>query len=147
MAGLYFALMSAETVLRANAAFYDAFEARDFTAMDGVWARTIAVTCIHPGWNRLMGRENVMKSWRAILSNPASPSIECVGATVHMVGDAAYVLCHERVRGGGPALIATNVFIREGEGWCLAHHQAGPVSVDEEAESQEDPEAGGGLMN
>lgn len=143
--------MSAESPLSANEAFYDAFLRRDFAAMDSVWARTVAVTCIHPGWNRLLGRENVMRSWRAILANPGSPSIECLGATVHMIGDAAYVLCHERVRGGGPALIATNVFIREGDGWCIAHHQAGPVSAEDEPaaspDPEEDPDGGGGFVN
>lgn len=143
--------MGADTVLQANSAFYDAFERRDFAAMDSIWARGTGVTCIHPGWNRLEGREAVMRSWRGILANPGSPTIECVGARVHAMGDVAYVVCLERVRGGGgPTLIATNVFVREDSGWCIVHHQAGPVSSDaEEAETADDeaPPEGGGFVN
>jgi hypothetical protein len=41
------------------------------------------------------------------------------------VGDAAYVICEERINGA--VLIATNIFVREAEQWRLAHHQAGHV--------------------
>jgi hypothetical protein len=34
------------------------------------------------------------------------------------------VLCHEHVE--QTALAATNVFVREGGGWKMVHHQAGP---------------------
>jgi hypothetical protein len=40
-------------------------------------------------------------------------------------GDTAIVLCRELV--GGSPLIATNIFVREDEGWKLLHHQSGPV--------------------
>ncbi len=117
--------------------------------MDSIWARATGVTCIHPGWNRLEGREAVMRSWRGILANPGSPIIQCSAARVHARGDVAYVLCLERVRGGGPALIATNLFVREEGGWCIVHHQAGPVSSDADDSGTEDdaPPDGGGLVN
>jgi hypothetical protein len=58
------------SVLFANEAFYAAFAARDIEAMDELWSRRPNVTCIHPGWSPLIGRDSVMQSWRAILSNP-----------------------------------------------------------------------------
>jgi hypothetical protein len=66
-----------EAVLFANEAFYLAFQARDMAAMDDAWAREAPVTCIHPGWSVLAGREPVMNSWRGIFEGGNAPAIEC----------------------------------------------------------------------
>lgn len=112
-------------ILDANTAFYAAFAARDLAALDALWARGAPVACVHPGWNALRGREAVMASWRAILAGDA-PAIRCAAATAHVAGPAAFVVCQERIP-GGPALVATNVFVREGGAWRLWHHHAGPL--------------------
>jgi len=119
-------MTDAEDVLAANEAFYRAFNQRDMDLMSALWADTDNVTCIHPGWNALEGRERVLDSWRAILGNPGQSRIVTGGATVSFRGDVAIVLCRELV--GGSPLIATNVFAREGESWKLVHHQSGPVA-------------------
>jgi hypothetical protein len=111
--------------LAANQAFYEAFAGADIEAMDALWARRAEVACIHPGWGLLAGRDDVIESWRRIFSN-APPDIICHGARAFLLGDAAYVVCLEIMPEG--VLIATNVFVREGGGWCMAHHQAGPTS-------------------
>jgi len=112
-------------ILDANTAFYAAFAGRDFSALDALWARGAPVACVHPGWNALRGREDVMASWRAILSGDA-PAVRCAAATAHVAGSAAFVVCQERIP-GGQALVATNVFVREGGAWRLCHHHAGPL--------------------
>lgn len=119
--------MSEAQVLEANAAFYRAFNMRDLAAMDAVWAQHPDVSCIHPGWNLLKGRDAVMASWRDILSNPAQPKIVSGGATVSIWGTIALVLCRELVAGN--PLVATNVFVEEGGTWRMVHHQSGPVAV------------------
>jgi ketosteroid isomerase-like protein len=112
-------------VLAANEAFYVAFAGRDLGAMDVVWSRREAVTCIHPGWNVLRGREEVMASWEAILANPDQPRVVAGGAQVELLGDTAIVVCRELV--AVSPLAATNVFVREGGRWRLVHHHSGPV--------------------
>jgi len=119
-----------EDVLTANAAFYDAFAARDLDAMERLWALHAPVACVHPGWHALDGRSAVMASWRGILRGPGAPTITCADATVHLVGETAFVLCTEQLPGG--VLIATNVFVREEDAWKLVHHHAGPVAEDDE---------------
>ena len=96
-------------VLLANAAFYRAFAARDVEAMDALWARTVPVACIHPGWQVLNGREAVMASWRGILGG-VPPAIECSEEIARVAGSAAFVVCTERLDAG--ELVATNVFVQ-----------------------------------
>ena len=122
-------------VLFANDAFYVAFTTRDSDAMNDLWARSVPVTCVHPGWNVVAGRDGVMESWRAILGNPKSPQIACRQATAHVLGDIAYVVCFETIETSH--LVATNVFVREDGVWRMVHHQAGitaqgPREADDE---------------
>ncbi|MDP7548292.1 MAG: nuclear transport factor 2 family protein [Alphaproteobacteria bacterium] len=128
-----------DAVLFANEALYRAFADRDMVAMAEVWADGTAVTCIHPGWGLLQGRDAVLESWQAILSNPDAPDIRRQGAQARMQGEMAYVLCYEEI--DGSFLIASNIFIQEGRRWRLVHHQAGPTAEAPPAESE------GGLIN
>tara|TARA_B100001123_G_C14820333_1_gene831926 strand:- start:175 stop:585 length:411 start_codon:yes stop_codon:yes gene_type:complete len=118
-----------EAVLFSNEAFYSAFRGRDMGAMEELWAEVAPVAVIHPGWQALTGRQQVIESWQAILEGPNSPEITCHGASAHVCGDVAYVLCYERV--GDEFLVATNIFAREGSAWRMVHHQAGPTSITE----------------
>ncbi|MBM3522403.1 MAG: nuclear transport factor 2 family protein [Alphaproteobacteria bacterium] len=114
-----------EALLFANEAFYQAFSARDIAALDALWSKAEPVLCIHPGWPALAGRDEVMASWTRILANPDAPKIECRAPRAHVLGDVGLVLCYELI--SGQALVATNVFRREGRTWKLVHHQAGPA--------------------
>lgn len=115
-----------ESVLFANEAFYLAFQAQDMLAMDDAWAGEAPVTCIHPGWSVLAGREPVMDSWRGIFDGGNAPDIECRAPQVFLYGDSATVICFEAV--GGSFLIASNIFVREGGRWKMVHHQAGATN-------------------
>lgn len=118
--------MSDEPLLAANEAFYQAFNQRDIEAMTMVWARSVPISCIHPGWNVLSGQEEVLASWRALLENPGQPRLISGGATARVIGNAAVVLCRELVN--GLPLLATNVFVREDGDWRLMHHHSGQVA-------------------
>lgn len=119
-------------VLFANDAFYVAFAAADMTAMEAAWAGSDSITCIHPGWHALYGRDAVMDSWRSILGAASAPKIRVQGARAQVMGDVAYVVCHEIL--GRGQLIATNVFVREAGRWRMVHHQAGQAPPPEEGE-------------
>lgn len=122
-------------ILEVNSRFYSAFAGRDADAVEALWARSTPVSCVHPGWDALRGREEVVRSWRAILSGDP-PAIRCATASAQVLGDAAVVVCHEHIPGSG-TLVATNVFVREGGHWRMCHHQAGPMQ-----EEAEDPAPG-----
>jgi ketosteroid isomerase-like protein len=116
---------SADTaaVLFANDAFYLTFQSGDLEAMEAIWSDRDGISCIHPGWPPLIGRETVMQSWRAILANPDQQTVMAHAALTELHGDSAIVICYELV--GQFALVATNVFVRERDGWKLVHHQSG----------------------
>jgi ketosteroid isomerase-like protein len=131
-------------VLAANQAFYDAFARGDLDALEGLLAERAPVACIHPGWDALHGRDEVIASLRAILAGSGAPSIACVDPVAHVLGDAAYVICGESL--DGSYLIATNLFVREDGEWKLCHHQAGPVSRPR-SEARARPKPKPGLLN
>lgn len=113
-------------VLAQNRAFYAALRDRNVELMGQVWSQSAQVSCIHPGWQPLHGRETVMASWETILQHSNLPAIYPQAASVHLWGDTALVICEESFREG--RLVATNIFVREADDWRLLHHQAGPLN-------------------
>jgi hypothetical protein len=115
-----------DALLAANAAYYRAFSARDFAAMDALWALE-GVSCVHPGWPPLIGRTAILGSYRDIFRNPRQEPVRCGDETVLVASDEARVFCVESV--AGAALVATNWFrLIEGQ-WRMIHHQAGPLAM------------------
>lgn len=113
-----------QTALFANDTFYTAFANRDPDAMETVWAEDTQITCLHPGWPPLAGRDTVLDSWRAILTAESAPDVEWRAPEAFLAGDTARVVCYEVV--GDVTLVATNLFVKEGAAWRLVHHQSGP---------------------
>ena len=108
----------------ANEAFYLAFEAKDFTAMSHLWSSQREVVCLHPGWQALVGREEVLNSWQAILANPQESQVSFYGAsTIQLGADSAMVICYEKA--GSQTMIASNIFVEEDDRLCLVSHHAG----------------------
>ncbi len=60
--------------LFANDTFYLAFAQKDFKSMERLWASTHATLCIHPGWPAISRRDEIVESWRRILTNPEQPA-------------------------------------------------------------------------
>jgi SnoaL-like domain len=119
--------MSDEAAIRAaNAAYYRAFASGDFAAMSSIWADE-HVSCIHPGWPVLIGREAILESYREIMRNPNQERIEPHNETVLAGSEEARVVCVEFV--GGAALAATNLFRRVDGAWRMTHHQASPIAA------------------
>ena len=110
-------------VLFINQAFYEAFSDHDIGAMGAIWSRQDSISCVHPGWTALAGRDAVMESWAAILSSADPPRVVCRSPSAFVFGNVAYVICYEEL--GSSFLVATNIFAREDVSWRLVHHQAG----------------------
>lgn len=117
-----------DALLAANAAYYHAFDAADLAEMGRVWAED-DVSCVHPGWPALVGREAVLESYRNIFRNPHRERLEHRDAVALASPDAGRVLCVEMVRGAAVALAASNWFRRIDGAWRLIHHQATPIAT------------------
>ena len=114
-------------VLSANAAFYNAFTSRDMQAMENIWAKEAQPTCIHPGWAPMVGRKQVINSWRDILGDGNAASIKYTNERAFIYGECAYVVCQEHLELN--VLIATNIFLKEADAWRIVHHQASPTLI------------------
>jgi len=119
-------MSSTMDLLAANAAYYRAFAEGDVAGMNRLWADD-GVSCVHPGWPTLLGRQPVLDSYRNILGNPQQERVEHRDDIAILGAAEGRVHCIEFV--GGAALAATNWFrLVDGE-WRMIHHQASPIAV------------------
>ena len=118
-------------MLAANAAFYDAFEARDLDRMSEAWEHSDRVVCTHPGWNVLRGWGPVAGSWFALFSGPQHLQFILTDAVVAVHGDTAWVTIDENLLDGervGGTVTALNLFARTDDGrWLMVAHHGSPV--------------------
>lgn len=109
----------------ANTAFYRAFATADFAAMSQLWAETLAVSCCHPGSEPLLGRAEILNSWRQIFLHGQPADIKFVSQQMSVVGDIG-IACGLEVIGNG-RFACTNLYALEAGVWRMIHHQGGPV--------------------
>lgn len=122
-----------DAVLQANRAFYDAIESLDNEQMESVWDPDPSVTCVHPGWPIMSGRDKVLQSWSTIFDNTIVMQFTVTEFSVLVAGDLAWVICTESLRSvvagrvNEATVEATNVFRRRNTQWRLVHHHGSPV--------------------
>ena len=127
----------------AESAFYSAFEMADIGLMNSLIADH-NVCCIHPNAMPIIGRTAVLASWHEILSTLAEPAFypEVLHRSTegNEVGNTAIHIVAERIAadheiGTETSLVfATNVYIKQENGWRLMmHHSSLPPYTEEEA--------------
>ena len=132
-----------------HAEFYAAFEAGDFDRMSAVWAdgpHAAGVSCVHPGWTMLRGRDEVLRSWALIMANTTYIQFVLTDVETDVYGDHAVVTCKENVLTAdedteagflaGGSIVATNVFVRTDGEWRLLLHHGSPVLNVVDAEEE-----------
>jgi len=110
-----------------EAAFYEALEAADLEAMMEVWAEDEEVVCVHPGWPRLSGYEQIRENWAQIFSSGERLKVRlseqlCVQGmmlSVHSLHENILVAGEPRAR---PPVVTTNVYLRTAGGWRMVVH-------------------------
>ena len=123
-----------EQALRAaNQDFYLAFESLDIEEMARVWAHDDDVQCVHPGWDLLIGWEEIRERWALIFANAKRVKIALSSVWVRIEENAGWVACTEHVTtafadGFDEATVqATNIFILRDGRWLLVAHHASPL--------------------
>ena len=134
--------MSKEEVLKTNQRFYDAFNKNDIELMIGVWLNDPISQCIHPGWDVLIGFENIMTSWQKIFAAAQDLEIKLSHVDVTASENIAWVTCQENlfsIVSSGVQLSkvhSTNLFKMMNGEWKMILHHASPVSGLPAAEEQ-----------
>lgn len=113
-------------VEEANERFYSAFRNGDYVAMSRIWGNGEHVQCIHPVAECIAGREDVLKSWKLILSG-GRLDIKLEDVRVYATDTMGYVTAVEVVNAEDSKgrIVATNVFERQGSEWKIVFHQGG----------------------
>ncbi|MDL4813802.1 nuclear transport factor 2 family protein [Actinomadura opuntiae] len=132
-----------------HAEFYAAFEAGDFDRMSAVWADgpyAAGVSCVHPGWTMLRGRDEVLRSWALIMANTTYIQFVLTDVETDVYGDHAVVTCKENVLTAdedteagflaGGSIVATKLFVRVDGQWRLLLHHGSPVLNPADAEEE-----------
>ncbi len=122
----------------ANERFYRALENCDLEAMEAIWLHEDWVKCVHPGWDLIIGWEQIRDSWRRIFENTSGMRVSATDVVVKIEGDFAWVSCTENLalfldRSSAPVsatTTATNLFYRVGEQWLMVHHHASQVPTE-----------------
>ena len=134
--------MSEKDIIEANQNFYNAFNASDIELMIGIWLNHSASQCIHPGWDVLIGFENIMTSWQKIFAAAQDLEIKLSHVDVTASENIAWVTCQENlfsIVSSGVQLSkvhSTNLFKMMNGEWKMILHHASPVSGLPAAEEQ-----------
>ncbi len=136
----------------ANTAFYTAVETADLDLLGALWVDgpgADGVTCIHPGWPVVRGRDEVLRSFALILANMPYIQFFLTEVDIRVSGNVAVVGCVENTLTAledeedpssgfaGGRVVATNVFRHIGGSWRLWVHHASPVLSAEGNEDEE----------
>ena len=129
-------------VREANDRFYRAFESLDLTEMDQVWAHGDDVACVHPGWNRLHGWDEVRRSWAAIFQSTSEMRFTITDVRVEVRGDLAWVHCTENIISETRGQSVDHGYPRNerlraaSRGWRVVHHHASHILAPQDPEPE-----------
>jgi ketosteroid isomerase-like protein len=93
------------------------------------------VKCLHPGWELLIGWEEVRRSWEAIFQSTSQMMISISRPLVHLAGETAWVSCLEDVTTASRDSLSTalvealNIFLRRDNRWFLVHRHTSPLAA------------------
>jgi hypothetical protein len=124
-----------EELREVNERFYKALEELDLEQMQRLWLHEPWVRCIHPGWDVLVGWDQVRESLEQIFASTGWMRVTPTECNIQVFGDVGMVACAENITAsrdsdvGVAVAQATNLFRRTPEGWRMFHHHASPAPV------------------
>lgn len=128
-----------------EAAFYEALESADLDAMMEVWAEDEEIVCVHPGWPRLTGYDQIRENWANIFRSGERLKVHLSGLVRVQGAMLAVHSLHENILVAGepkprPPVVTTNIYLRSAGGWRMIEHHgslaAQTASVQAESRSQ-----------
>lgn len=144
VSGRFLNMTSEDEILLQNARFYEAFEQKSLDDLDDIWSHKDHVTCVHPGWNVLLGWKEIRQSWERIFTNEMVTKFSLRNVRARVLNTIAIVVLEEEVTFvSGPlaqtrSIIATNIFELEAGKWRMIHHHGSPLASVSSNEGEED---------
>ncbi len=138
--------MTQHALRAANEAFYAAFASLDHERMTDLWARNTNVTCVHPGWDLVIGPEAVAQSFRSVFEGTSQIQFRIEIASITAGPTLGWVVCREILLTdvqGMPvenAMTAINTFVLEDNVWRVAHHHTAPMLAGRSPQRGRSPE-------
>jgi ketosteroid isomerase-like protein len=125
----------------AEAAFYQAVEHADLTAMMSVWAEDEEIVCVHPGGPRHLGFDDVRESWRQIFLQGPQLRFQLAGEKVFSGRLLSIHTVYEHVSLVGKpqpvnAVVATNIYLLTSHGWRMLVHHGSPLAIGDSSPEQ-----------
>ena len=127
-----------------EARFYEALRQGDIDKLMAVWSDDDEIVCVHPGGPRLVGPGAIRAAFEAMFGHGAVNAqpekvrrLRTLACAVHSVVERVQVMTKE-----GPQsawVIATNVYLKSGQGWRLVAHHASPGTQNEPREVADPP--------
>ena len=114
----------------ANAAYYDAFERKDFTTMASLWEPGERTVCTHPGWPPIHGTDAILQSYASIFNGTQTLQVILTNELVVAESDLAYVSIDENLvdeQGNTSSTSGLNVFAWNDDRWQIVVHHASPI--------------------
>ncbi len=132
-----------------NTEFYDAFHHRDIERMAGLWSRSPYARCVHPGWEPVVGWQDIRHSWAEIFESMERIEFQLEDVHIEVSNDAAWVnlLAHAEVKIDdedtfATSVVTTTVLERTDGEWRIALHHSSHF-VDDDELSEDDLEITG----
>ena len=127
-----------------EARFYEALQQGDIDKLMAVWSDDDEIVCVHPGGPRLVGPAAIRAAFESMFNHGAINAqpekvrrLQSLASAVHSVLERVQVMTKE-----GPQsawVIATNVYLKSGQGWRLVAHHASPGTQNEPREVADPP--------
>lgn len=131
-----------------NLAFYEAFTHLDVDRMGAVWSPSPHARCVHPGWELVIGWQDIRQSWQEIFRTIDAIEFELEDVHVEVSGRSAWVnlIAHVRiVTEDGDAfsasVVTTNIYEHLDGQWRMILHQSSNFSEDDADDGEDEDEA------
>jgi ketosteroid isomerase-like protein len=104
--------------------------------MEAIWWHEDWVQSFHPGWELIVGWDEVRESWASIFRSTVRMRVAISSPLVHVLGDAAWVACRQELtytseEGFTTAVVdVVNIFVRRNDEWRMVLHHAAPLPAE-----------------
>ncbi|MBK8012337.1 MAG: nuclear transport factor 2 family protein [Deltaproteobacteria bacterium] len=125
-------------VEEANLSFYDAFGSRDIEKMARLWSRSPHARCVHPGWELVIGWNDIRQSWVEIFRTLEEVEFELEDVHVEVSGRSAWanLIAHvsastDEGESFNASVVTTNIFELQENRWVLVLHHSSNFAEEE----------------